>query len=71
MIAGIAKIFLFLLGMFGMVCAMADSPNEEIFIRSKLLAVAIFAFCIIAYSLIEKLHNVKQDKMKGVIRYDR
>ena len=71
MIAGIAKVFLFFLGMFGMVCAMADSPDNEIFIRSKVLAVAIFAFYIAAYYLTEKLQNAKQDKKKGAIRYDR
>jgi len=71
MIADIFRLLIFCLGMFGVVCAMADSPNEEIFIRSKVLAVAIFAFCIAAYYLTEKLQNLKQDKKKGAIRYDR
>lgn len=71
MIADIFRLLIFCLGMFGVVCAMADSPNEEMFIRSKVLAVVIFAFCIAAYFLIEKLQNVKQDKKKGAIRYDR
>lgn len=71
MIADLFRLLIFCLGMFGVVCAMADSPDNEIFIRSKILAAVIFAFCVAAYCLIEKIQNRKQDKMKGVIRYDR
>ena len=71
MIADLFRLLIFCLGMFGMVCAMADSPDNEIFIRSKILAVAIWAFCVVVYCLIEKIQNGKQDKTKGVIRYDR